>query len=69
MAGVHRVLAGDGFHRPRTIGERVVKSVQTHAAGEEQADDIAFVCFGRLLDNLTAKANDTGSLHPLTVKG
>lgn len=31
----------------RQIGERIVKETETHAAGAEQFDDIALVCYGR----------------------
>lgn len=64
MSGVQRVLEGDGFDRPARIGDRVVRSVQTHAAGRDQNDDIAFVCFGRLLDHFRVVTNDTGSMYP-----
>jgi sigma-B regulation protein RsbU (phosphoserine phosphatase) len=32
---------------PRQIGERIQRAVETHAAGCEQFDDIALVCYGR----------------------
>jgi phosphoserine phosphatase RsbU/P len=32
---------------PRQIGERIKRAVETHAAGCEQFDDIALVCYGR----------------------
>jgi serine phosphatase RsbU (regulator of sigma subunit) len=63
MDGVRRSLSnGDLPNRPTSIGERVIKSVKLHAAGRPQNDDIAFVCVGRLLENLPPKANDTGSM-------
>jgi phosphoserine phosphatase RsbU/P len=34
--------------RPGQIGDRVVRTVQRHANGTPQSDDIAFVCFGRI---------------------
>ncbi len=36
------------FFTPEQIGQRVIDAVQKHLAGEEQNDDIALVCFGRL---------------------
>jgi phosphoserine phosphatase RsbU/P len=36
------------FFSPEPIGQRVIEAVQRFLGGEEQNDDIALVCFGRL---------------------
>lgn len=65
LEGVRRVLNGEMSNaRPATVGERVMKAVKTHSAGRAQNDDIAFVCFGRVVDNAPTKAKDTDTLHP-----
>ncbi len=51
-AGIHKALkmahsqASDG--RPHGVGDRVIRSMQRHAGGRAQFDDIALVCFGRV---------------------
>jgi serine phosphatase RsbU (regulator of sigma subunit) len=46
--GGDSTLTDPATFRPRGVGERIVKAVTKHAAGREQNDDIAVVCFGRL---------------------
>lgn len=43
--------------RPHDVGDRVIRAVQRHAAGQPQSDDIAMVCFGR---------TDSGGASPKT---
>jgi serine phosphatase RsbU (regulator of sigma subunit) len=47
--GVRAVL-GAGTGSPRATGEALAAAVRRHAAGCEQGDDIALVCFGRAPD-------------------
>jgi serine phosphatase RsbU (regulator of sigma subunit)/pSer/pThr/pTyr-binding forkhead associated (FHA) protein len=37
--------------RPKRVGERLVSAVRRHAGGRPQNDDIAVVCFGRLVSD------------------
>jgi serine phosphatase RsbU (regulator of sigma subunit) len=46
VKGIYSALQGGSF-TPRTLGERIVKSVKVHAAGRSQHDDITLACFGR----------------------
>ena len=50
--GITRALYADAIigadTRPYDIGDRVIRAVQRHAAGQPQSDDIAMVCFGRV---------------------
>jgi serine phosphatase RsbU (regulator of sigma subunit) len=47
MKGIHAVLEKDAAHGARKLGERLVESVQKHAEGGSQYDDITLLCFGR----------------------
>ncbi len=49
MFGKARVVAtlAKGALTPQEVGKRLLQAVKTHAAGQEQSDDIALVCVGR----------------------
>jgi sigma-B regulation protein RsbU (phosphoserine phosphatase) len=47
--GMYECLAGAGSLSPAQLGERMIKAVQQHAAGQTQHDDITLVTFGRIL--------------------
>ena len=47
IGGIHKALLEAGPYRPRSLGERIVRAVERHAAGCNQHDDITLVCFGR----------------------
>jgi serine phosphatase RsbU (regulator of sigma subunit)/pSer/pThr/pTyr-binding forkhead associated (FHA) protein len=46
--GILASLRGGGPYTPESLGERLVKAVEYHAAGHSQYDDITLVAFGRL---------------------
>jgi sigma-B regulation protein RsbU (phosphoserine phosphatase) len=48
LDGIYEAVRGGGPFTPASLGDRVIKSVQRHAAGRGQHDDITLVCFGRL---------------------
>ena len=48
LAGVHASVRSGGPYTPQSLGERVVKAVEQHAAGHSQYDDITLVSFGRV---------------------
>ena len=48
LSGVYTSLQSDGPYTPVSLGERVVKAVEQHAAGHSQYDDITLVSFGRV---------------------
>jgi len=45
--GIHATLRNAEPLTPRTLGERIMKAVEQHAAGHSQYDDITLVTFGR----------------------
>ena len=47
--------------RPKRTGERLVTAVRKHAAGKDQNDDIAVVCFGRV--DPTPGPNTSGAIR------
>jgi serine phosphatase RsbU (regulator of sigma subunit) len=47
MKGVLRAVQEAGTAGPRQLGERIIKAVQSHAAGRSPHDDITLVCLGR----------------------
>ncbi|MFO0936078.1 MAG: SpoIIE family protein phosphatase [Gemmataceae bacterium] len=50
-AGLKTALSGDSqavSHRPKSMGERLMKAVRLHASGRPQTDDIAVACVGRV---------------------
>jgi sigma-B regulation protein RsbU (phosphoserine phosphatase) len=47
LKGIHAALKGETLRGSKAIGERLVKAVKLHAAGQAQADDITLVCVGR----------------------
>lgn len=54
LSRIHSALAEESVLaeiRPNGIGNRLVRSVRTHAHGRPQNDDIALVCLGRLDTN------------------
>jgi serine phosphatase RsbU (regulator of sigma subunit) len=46
IKGIYAAVQGRDFS-PRGLGDRIVKEVKIHAAGQSQHDDITLVCFGR----------------------
>jgi phosphoserine phosphatase RsbU/P len=50
LKGIYRAVHG-GTLSPRALGDRIVKAVKLHAAGQSQHDDITLVCFGRISDD------------------
>ena len=50
--------------RPTDVGERLVRAVVGHAAGQAQNDDIAVVCVGRLNDTGPATSSQTARIPP-----
>jgi phosphoserine phosphatase RsbU/P len=48
LKGVHAALKGEVGLTAGTLGERIVKAVKLHAAGQDQADDITLMCVGRV---------------------
>jgi serine phosphatase RsbU (regulator of sigma subunit) len=46
IKGIYAAVQGGDFS-PRALGDRIVKAVKVHAAGQNQHDDITLVCFGR----------------------
>lgn len=69
--GVDRIFPADDSNpdvcRPIRLGERLVSAVRKHAAGRDQNDDIAVVCFGRLDPKFgpitNSRISDTGSIR------
>ncbi|QEL19399.1 SpoIIE family protein phosphatase [Limnoglobus roseus] len=51
-ATIMKPTAGSPIDRPKALGERLVRAVRQHANGRPQTDDIAIVCFGRLVENV-----------------
>jgi serine phosphatase RsbU (regulator of sigma subunit)/pSer/pThr/pTyr-binding forkhead associated (FHA) protein len=49
LSGVYHSLQSGGPYTPQSLGERVVKAVEQHAAGHSQYDDITLVSFGRIV--------------------
>ena len=47
MKGIHALLEQAGDDTPAALGQRLVQSVQLHAHGGPQYDDITLICFGR----------------------
>jgi len=48
VAGIYSSIRSGGPYSPQSLGERVVKAVEQHAAGHSQYDDITLVSFGRM---------------------
>jgi serine phosphatase RsbU (regulator of sigma subunit) len=47
LEGVLRTIQEAGAVPPKVLGERLVKTVQQHAAGRSPFDDLTLVCLGR----------------------
>jgi sigma-B regulation protein RsbU (phosphoserine phosphatase) len=53
MTGLTKAISGNmavGNNRPKSIGDRLMKAVRSHASGRPQFDDIAVACVGRVDD-------------------
>jgi hypothetical protein len=50
------------------IGSRLVAAVEKHAAGRPQNDDIALVCFGRVIPGQGGEPGVPAPIRPATTK-
>ncbi len=54
---VKQIPASTSSPRPRSIGDHVIRAVDRHANGRAQSDDIAFVSFGRVEENIATTSS------------
>ena len=54
---VKQMPASTSSPRPRSIGDHVIRAVDRHANGRAQSDDIAFVSFGRVEENISTTSS------------
>lgn len=72
MDGIRKAVLSDSLnspHRPEDIGRGLFAAVKKHAAGRDQNDDIAIVCYGRL-DQSSSVSTLSGTDHePVSDEG
>lgn len=73
MDGIRKAIlddpALDSPHRPEDIGKALLAAVRKHAAGRDQNDDIAIVCYGRLDQASSSVSTLSGTDHAAQAAG